>query len=97
MAKIIVDQENAAESFWDAFSDGADITIQAHRHADDHSMPAIVERIPFPAFAEPLNDCSVTEIECTAEQADAFVAYASRLPGWADGPAYAKHPVIVQK
>lgn len=39
----------------------------------------------------------VTELGCDAvtvsgEDAAAFRAWAEKLPGWADGPAYAPHP-----
>lgn len=53
-------------------------------------------RDQFPESVRPLLDwrTDCTEVIVPDEDADAFVALAETLPGWDDGPAYARHPVI---
>ena len=36
------------------------------------------------------------EHQVSPETAEAFLAWAATLPGWSDGPEYARHPVLVQ-
>lgn len=51
-----------------------------------------------PVFADLLAQLDATcetRIRVTAAQRSAFLAIAATLPGWADGPDHAPHPIIV--
>lgn len=51
-----------------------------------------------PAFAaEWIHSTPRTGLEVTKAQADEFRGWAASLPGWSDGPAYARHPVLFQE
>jgi len=39
---------------------------------------------------------SVHGVCCRAQDAEALIAWASDLPGWGDGPAHARNPLLVQ-
>lgn len=70
--RVVIDEENNAEAWWDAARAASDAP-EAFARLDDASG----------------------EIECTAAEAAALVAWASTLPGYADGPAHAQHPFNV--
>lgn len=79
--RIVVDQENSADAWWDA-------AREAVSDASD-AVADLFERIDA-AAGDPAGVC------CRSEDAAALVAWASELPGWDDGPEYAMHPLLVQ-
>ena len=76
MKRILVDQENSAERFWDEVNDRAGKGDRiAQRLAEaDLTCPLLL--------SDP--------------EADALLAYARQVPGWADGPEYAREALLVQ-
>lgn len=54
---------------------------------------------PFQAGAacELIEPPTTHEVVVTAEEHDAFVGWASEMPGWEDGPAYARKPFVIQE
>ena len=41
-----------------------------------------------------IHGCQATVTSATREEAVAALDWASKLPGWGDGPVYARHPLI---
>ena len=86
--RIAVDQENNAETWWDA----ARNALKAGRNAERHT-PAWTFARALPASCEPVVcQLLVSEAIVTTQDAAAFRAWAETLPGWSDGPEHAPHP-----
>jgi hypothetical protein len=79
--RIVVDQENSAEEWWDA-------AREAVADATD-AVADLFARIDA-AAGDPAGVC------CRSQDAAALVAWASELPGWDDGPEHARTPLLVQ-
>lgn len=78
MTTLRVDYENNATTWWDAARD-------------------LANSMANPTFTRILNALErEDEIgdDVLRGELDSFIAAASVLPGWADGPAYARHPVL---
>lgn len=74
---IKVDSENNANKWWDA----AWQWQEAAKEEDITDAQAA-----FLAYGQ-------DEVTVPAEDAAAFRTWAEKLPGWAEGPEYARHPV----
>lgn len=48
-----------------------------------------------PAAFAALDGSCYSEIECSRAEAEAVIAWGATLPGWSDGPEYARYPLIV--
>jgi hypothetical protein len=79
--RVVVDQENGDEEWWDAAS--ADAGKQSP------AVAALFARID-------ASQASVHGVCCRAQDAEALVAWATDLPGWGDGPEHAPNPLLVQ-
>lgn len=79
--RIVVDYENSAGAWWTISRVAARREIQ-HVSAAERTLPVSCERL-----FEDLDAVTVS-----AEDAEAFKAWASALPGWSDGPTFAPHP-----
>lgn len=77
---IKVDEENNAETWWDA----ARAATTRVFLADDVDANDLADLI----------DGDTNTIMLSAEDAAAFRAWAETLPGWSDGPAHAPHPFV---
>lgn len=76
MKRILVDQENNAERFWDEVQDRAERGEK---------------------FAVLLSGLDLTDILYLGDdEAEELLAYARQVPGWADGPEYAREALLVQ-
>lgn len=79
--RIMIDQENNAEEWWDA--------ARADAGEQSPAVAALFARIDAAT-------ASVHGVCCRAQDAEALVAWASDLPGWGDGPEHAPNPLLVQ-
>ena len=76
MKKILIDQENNAERFWDEIQDRAERGEK---------------------FAVLLSGLDLTSpLYLEDDEAEALMAYARQVPGWADGPEYSPEALLVQ-
>lgn len=48
-----------------------------------------------PAAFAALDGSCYSEVECSRVEAEAVIAWGATLPGWSDGPEYARHPLII--
>ncbi len=48
-----------------------------------------------PAALQMLSFGGADEVEISAEDADDLLKWCQRAPGWAGGPAYAPHPILI--
>ena len=79
--RVIVDQDNNAEAWWDA--------ARADAGEQSPAVAALFARIDAATS-------SVHGVCCRAQDAEALIAWASDLPGWGAGPAHARNPLLVQ-
>lgn len=79
--RVIVDQENNAEAWWDA--------ARADAGEQSPAVAALFARIDAATS-------SVHGVCCRAQDAEALIAWASDLPGWGEGPEHARNPLLVQ-
>lgn len=79
--RIVADQENGDETWWDA--------ARADAEEQTPAVAALFARIDA-ATDDPSGVC------CRAQDAEALIEWASTLPGWDDGPEHARNPLLVQ-
>lgn len=81
---LYIDQENNAETFWDALKEAnprlwRKLSRSSTDRRCDYCARGNAKRCPHHAYAS-----------------DEEAAAIKLLPGWSDGPEYARHPLIVE-
>lgn len=72
------------------------ICIDYENNAQEWWDAAVANVASCPISCRPLvGRSSLDEVVVTDQDATAFTEWAAALPGWSDGPDYARHPVVL--
>lgn len=80
---IVIDHENHAEKFWMHLGEYDVIHMAPISDEARQAIAWLLESAP-----------GHDEVTVPSEVADELLAWLETLPGWNDGPEYARHPIV---